>query len=106
MKSAIDMDKVIVSLTSYPDRIQTVYKVIESLFAQDRKANEIVLWLSIQEFAQKESALPENLKQLVGENHFRIEWVRDNLKSHKKYFYVLTEYKEDVISNGGCDIVA
>lgn len=97
MKSVLNMVKVIVSLTSYPDRIQTVYKVIESLFAQNRKADEIVLWLSTQEFVEKEACLPENLKRLIGVSGFRVEWVYDNLKPHKKYFYILQDNKEDVI---------
>lgn len=89
--------KIIVSLTSYPDRIQTVYKVIESLFIQNKKADEIVLWLSAEEFENKKMDIPVNLKRLVGINGFRIEWVHSNLKSHKKYFYILPENKENII---------
>lgn len=89
--------KIIVSLTSYPDRIQTVYKVIESLFAQTRKADEIVLWLSVQEFPEKELDLPMNLKGMIDRDNFRIEWVHDNLKSHKKYFYALQNNKDSIV---------
>lgn len=89
--------KLIVSLTSYPNRIQIVHKVIESLFAQSKKADEIVLWLSTQEFKRREFDIPESLKNLIGLNGFRVEWVCDNLKSHKKYFYALAEKQENVI---------
>lgn len=89
--------KIMISLTSYPARITTVYKVIRSLFDQTWKADEIVLWLSTQEFIKKEEDLPPNLLSLVGQNGFRIEWVSDNLKSHKKYFYALQNNPEKII---------
>ena len=44
------MQRIIISLTSYPARIHIVYKVIESLIKQKEKADEIILWLSILEF--------------------------------------------------------
>lgn len=89
--------KLIVSLTSYPNRIQTVHKAIESLFAQSQKADEIILWLSTQEFEKREMDIPENLRNLIGLNGFRIEWVSDNLKSHKKYFYALAKNAGNII---------
>lgn len=83
------MQKIVLSLTSYPERIKTVNQVIESLFMQKEQADEIVLWLSIQEFPNKYKDIPEELKCLIGKNKFRIEWVDGNIKSHKKYFYAL-----------------
>ena len=83
------MPKIVISLTSYPARINTVYQVIESLFKQQKKADEIVLWLSASEFPNRQADLPDNLNELMGRNGFRIEWVKENLKSHKKYFYAL-----------------
>lgn len=93
----IKNEKVIISLTSYPDRIQTVYKVIESLLVQTRKADEIILWLSVHEFPGKDMDLPLNLKRMIDKDNFRIEWVYDNLKSHKKYFYVLQDIKDNIV---------
>lgn len=92
------MEQLTISLTSYPARITTVYKVIESLFEQTEKATEVVLWLSEQEFPQKHENLPESLRRLIGKNGFRIEWVDDNLKSHKKYFYALQNRDSVVIT--------
>lgn len=92
------MEQLIISLTSYPARIMTVHKVIESLFEQTEKATEIILWLSEQEFPQKYENLPESLNCLIGKNGFRIEWVYDNLKSHKKYFYALQNSNSVVIT--------
>lgn len=89
------MPKLVISLTSYPARINTVYQVIESLFKQRIKADKIVLWLSILEFPGQYKDLPDNLKQLVGKQGFYIEWVQENIKSHKKYFYAL-QNRDDI----------
>lgn len=91
------MDKVIISLTSYPARIHLVHKVIESLFLQERAADEIVLWLSEMDFPKKNAELPVELTSIENRMGFRIKWVKENLKSHKKYFYALQEYRECIV---------
>lgn len=92
------MFRTVISLTSYPIRINKVHYVIESLFKQKEKADEIVLWLSVLEFPNKEKDLPKELICLIGSNGFRIAWVRGNIKSHKKYFYALQDEKSIVIT--------
>lgn len=88
---------IIVSLTSYPLRIEGVHLVIESLYNQTMHADEIILYLSLEEFPKAEENLPESLKRLIGIQGFHIEWVKDNLKSHKKYYYVLQSYRDDIV---------
>lgn len=90
-------NKIIVALTSYPKRICIVHKVIKSLWKQSIKADEIILYLSLIEFPHKEKNLPQELCSMMGKNGFRIEWVEGNLKSHKKYFYALQKYCDDVV---------
>jgi hypothetical protein len=92
------MPDIIVSLTSYPPRIPCVYPVVKSLLAQTEAADEIILWLSREEFPEREAALPEELRSLVGTGGFRIAWVEGNLKSHKKYYYALQDQKNVVIT--------
>jgi hypothetical protein len=89
--------RIIVSLTSYPPRIDSVHKVVESLYRQIVPADEIVLYLSLDEFPQAATSLPEKLKSLIGQGGFRVAWVHGNLKSHKKYYYALQEYKGAVL---------
>lgn len=92
------MDReIIVSLTSYPARIGTVHRVIESLMKQSVQADKILLWLSEEEFSGRDKALPQSLRNIVGLNGFEVRWVKENLKSHKKYFYVLQEYPQSII---------
>lgn len=99
------MQKIIVSLTSYPERIGIVNKVIESLFRQSILADEIILYLSTREFPYKEKELPIVLVEMIGKKGFRIEWVEANLKSHKKYYYVLQEKQEDIVITVDDDVV-
>lgn len=98
------MPKVIVSLTSYPKRIHTVYKVIESLWNQKKCADRIILYLSIEEFPQKASDLPKELVEMIEVNGFHIEWVEGNLKSHKKYYDALQQYENDIVITVDDDI--
>ena len=88
--------KMIVSLTTYPARIHSLAPVLESLYNQDRKADEIVLWLAEEEFPGKEQDLPVYLTELVSQQKLTIRWC-DNLKPHKKYFYAFQEYADDLI---------
>ena len=53
--------KLIVSLTSFPARINTVHQVIESLLNQTKKADKIILWLAPEQFPNGEKDLPEKL---------------------------------------------
>ena len=89
--------RVIISLTSYPPRIKGVHKVIESLYRQTVLADEIILYLSNEEFPGKERDIPFQLKELLGKKGFRIEWVGGNLKSHKKYYYALKKFRKDIV---------
>lgn len=89
--------KIIISLTSYPPRIQGVHKVIESLYMQTVPADEIVLYLSEEEFPNLGADIPDTLQKRIGQQGFHIKWVKGNLKSHKKYYYALREYRDDVV---------
>lgn len=96
--------RIIVSLTSYPKRIVGVSRVIKSLFEQTIKADKIILWLSLLEFPEKEQSLPLDLISLKGTQAFQIHWVKENLKSHKKYYYALQKYKKDIVITVDDDI--
>ena len=88
--------KIIVSLTSYPKRIGTICQVLESILAQKKKADLVLLWLAEEQFPGKEADLPEDLVSLSREGKVTIRWCHD-LKPHKKYFYAFREYPDDLI---------
>lgn len=91
------MNRIIVSLTSYPKRIYLAAKVIRSIWNQSIPADEIILYLSEVEFPQRERELPSELSGMIGRNGFKIEWVEGNIRSHKKYFYALQDKRDDIV---------
>ncbi len=91
-----DSPQIIVSLTSYPARINNLQPMLNSLFAQTRQPDKIILWLADTEFAGKEADLPQYLIDLQQQGKIFIEWCKD-LKPHKKYFYALQKYRNDIV---------
>lgn len=87
---------VIVSLTSFPFRIPRVHLVIECFLRQTILPQKIVLWLSVDQFPEREACLPISLTSLVGDI-FEIRFVEGDIRSHKKYYYALKEFPENPI---------
>lgn len=79
--------------------------MVESLCEQTVKADEIILYLSLEEFPREKLDIPIELREMDGRNRFRIEWVQDNLKSHKKYYYALQAYRDDIVITVDDDII-
>ncbi|MDL2323280.1 hypothetical protein LJC52_04755 [Bacteroidales bacterium OttesenSCG-928-A17] len=88
-------NKTIVSLTSFPARINKVWLVIETILHQTSRPDMIILWLSEEQFKNKE-ILPKNLLMLQ-KRGLKIELRPGDLRSHKKYYYTLLEYPNDVM---------
>jgi hypothetical protein len=84
-------EMITVSLTSFPARIETVGYAIVSLFHQSMKPDRIVLWLADGQFPDKK--MPLSLEQLQKKG-LEIRFC-DDLRSHKKYHYVLQEQQEN-----------
>ena len=85
--------RIIVSLTTFPARINTVYKTVTTLLQQTVKPDILVLWLAEEQFPNKQ--LPENLINLE-KYGLTIKWCKD-IKSFKKLIPSLKEYPEDII---------
>lgn len=83
---------VIVSLTSFPARINKVWMVIECMLRQTVKPDRIMLWLSKEQFKDTAS-LPDSLVQLQSRG-LEIKWVDGDLRSHKKYIYAMQHYPD------------
>lgn len=89
-------DNLIISLTSYPARIKTVHKTIETLLNQTLKADKVILWLASCQFPNGEADLPDELLQ-CRERGLEIRWCDEDLRPHKKYFYAMQEFPDDII---------
>lgn len=85
---------IIVSMTSYPARIQMVSKVLETVFSQSRKADRVILWLAEDQFPEK--TIPRELTAYVNEGKLEVRWC-DDLMSHKKYYYAFREFPNDLV---------
>lgn len=99
-----DRQRVIVSLTSYPQRIDYVADVVRSLFAQLQLPDLTVLYLSEDQFPDGVKSLPPSLTSCL-DRDFQIRWVRGDMRSHKKYLYAVRDFPEDLVITVDDDIV-
>jgi hypothetical protein len=76
----------VLSLTSFPARIDDVWIAIECLLRQTFKPDKIILWLAIEQFPDKE--IPDSLKRLEPRG-LEVRFCEEDLRAHKKYFYSL-----------------
>ena len=87
---------IIVSITSFPARINRVYMTIESVICQSDKPQAIILWLSRQQFPNEINDLPKRLV-LQQERGLSIRFVDGDIKSYKKFYYSFLEFKNSLI---------
>lgn len=92
----------IVSLTSFPARIDKADKTIKSLLLQRKKPDAVILWLAEEQFPQGEKELPPQLLELK-DFGLEIDWCRD-IRSYKKLVPALKQYPEATIVTADDDI--
>lgn len=94
---------IIVSLTSFPGRINTVHKTIRSILNQARvKPDRVELWLAREQFEKGKNGLPVNLLELQ-EYGLEIRWCED-IRSFKKLLPTLKEHSDSVIVTADDDV--
>ena len=95
-------ERINVSLTSFPKRINTVWLAIESLMRQTMKPDMIILWLAESQF----NGIHDLPQQLLDQQKrgLTIRFCED-LKSHKKYFFAMQEFPNDLIILADDDII-
>lgn len=92
--------KVIISLTTYPARINSVWITVSSLLQQTMKPYKVILWLAKEQFADRR--IPKKLERLK-KRGLEIRFCGD-LKSHKKYYDVMAAYPDYNIITADDDI--
>ena len=95
--------KLIVSLTSYPGRINVVERTIDSILRQSLKPDCVILWLAESQFPKKEKSLPKSLRHLL-KHGLQIRWCED-IRSYKKLIPALREFPDDIIVTADDDII-
>ena len=94
-------ENIIISLTSFPARINTVFFCIQSLLRQTHPTN-VILYLASSDFPDKQ--LPNSILSLVNKG-LSIRFVDDDLKSYKKFFYAAFEHNDKIIITVDDDVL-
>lgn len=93
-------EKIIITMTTWKDRIENVPTVLETMLKQTKKADKIVINLSSEEFENKENDFPDNVKNFLHKHDDLIElnWIDGpNTKQWKKIIPTLKLYPNDCI---------
>lgn len=88
--------RLIVSLTSFPARICSVSQVVKQMMIQTVKPDEIILWLSEDQFPGREQELPQALLNLRAYG-LTIRWCPGDIRSYKKFLPAMKEFPDDLI---------
>lgn len=98
-----DIPQVIISLTSFPARVNTVHQAIQTLLVQTYKADRIILWLARDEFPEGENSLPLQLQKLCARG-LEIRWC-ENIRSYKKLIPTLERFPDAIIMTFDDDLL-
>jgi len=85
----------VVSLTTFPARIELVWITVECLLRQTYKPDEIVIWLSNDQFSGLDT-LPQSLLTLQ-QRGLKIMFCDGDMKAHKKYLYTFSIFPDSYI---------
>ena len=93
--------KIIVSLTSFKKRLNTIDKVLNSILNGTLKPNKIVLTIYKKDILY----ISKKIKKYITQKKIILLIVDMDIKSHKKYFYVMQKYPYDIIITIDDDII-
>lgn len=94
-------NKIIISLTSFPLRFTKIHLTLKSLLLQTEKPDKIIVYLG------SDSSRDQFTKEMIDLEKYGVEYRIDterNLKSHKKYFYAMQEFADDIIVTADDDV--
>lgn len=95
-------EEVIVSLTTYPQRMKKLPLVLETLFHQSTAPTRIILWLAEAQYPDRETVLNE--LEDFSKRGLEIRFCED-LRSHKKYYYTMKENPNALVITVDDDIL-
>lgn len=88
--------RIIVSLTSFPERISYVPLVLQRVFMQTIRPDKVILWLSEDQFPKREEDLPEEVLQMRTYGA-EIRWCKGDAKAYKKVLPALKVFPDDLV---------
>ncbi len=93
--------KLIVTMTTIPPRVSKIHQVIWRLLEQSVKPDKIIIYLGKEKFQGIE--LPFTLRLQIKLFGIEIRYVED-IGPHTKYFYAISEFKNDIVITTDDDI--
>jgi Glycosyl transferase family 2 len=102
LRGPTDATSVIVSLTSFPARIDRVRPTLWSLLSQSRPPDRLVLVLAEDDFPDRH--LPSRVTELESLG-VEFRWVVRNIGSYKKLIPILADHPSDVIVTADDDVL-
>jgi hypothetical protein len=93
--------KIIISLTSYPERFHCIHIALKSIMLQTVKPDRIIVWLDED---VPRSTLTNEMLEL---EKFGVEYrnAKGDLKPHKKYIHAMREFPNDIIITVDDDLI-
>lgn len=101
--SSRKIQNLVVSLTSFPARIQTVHRTIKTILGQSVRPEKTILWLAPSQFPNRRGDLPQELKELTRYG-LEIKWC-DDIRSYKKLIPTLKLYPCKTIVTADDDVL-
>mgnify|MGYP004570070175 CR=1 FL=1 len=95
--------RLIVSLTSFPDRMDGLHLTVESVINQTIPADLVVIWLASSQFPNGLDDVPATLKGLLSDK-CQVRWCED-MRSYKKLIPSLNRYPNATIVTVDDDII-
>lgn len=95
-------EKIIVTFTSFPERFPNIHLCIKSLLFQSVKPDKIVLYLGC------DSSNDDIEKYLKKYEKYGLTIIKDsekNIRSHKKYFYALSQFENYIVITVDDDLI-
>lgn len=103
LRQKIEDPEVVVTMTSFPARINFVPEVLESIYRQTRKPDRVVLHLSRDEFDS--GWLMQDGAWLMDDDRLTVRWHDGNERAFKKLIYTLREWPDAVVVSIDDDII-
>lgn len=104
MKNSPESQKVIVSLTSFPEAISYAVQAVQSILDGSVLPDKIILYLDTQKFPEQN--LPSELEELKSKSPiFEVRFDNAVIRSYKKLIPALRDFPEDVIVTIDDDIL-
>lgn len=93
---SLDPNGPVVSMTSFPARLNDLWMVLDSIYNQTVRPSKILLNLTRIEFPKGMDEIPSSLKKFLSHG-LDIVFVDENLRPHNKYFNTLKNVKDRIV---------